>query len=112
MAGPQGACLNLGAVLCHLASQESMVGQETTVYLGLVLQLIPNRYKDTKVVLALNQGAWSSLTGIRGFHSGQCDCLYLMSSPPEAQIRSFPGTQPHPSSLAHGLLYSTGQPQK
>lgn len=46
-----------------------MVGQETTVHLGLVLQLIPNRYKDTKVVLAQNQGAWSSLTVIRGFSS-------------------------------------------
>lgn len=67
VAGPQGACLNLRAVLRHLASQESMVGQETAVHLGLVLQWIPNRYKDTKVVLALNQGAWSSRTIIRGF---------------------------------------------
>lgn len=56
------------------------------------------------MVLALNKGAWSSLASHRGApHPGPS--VSSGSVHPSWHM-------PHPSSLAHGLLYSTGQPQK
>lgn len=76
------------------------MGQEKALHLGPVLQWTPNWYKGTKVVLALNKGAWSSLQVCRGpSHPGCYDCLHPWCFSP--------GTIDPPCHTASSILISS-----